>query len=156
MICFCCLKIFVVELLVYISVTVHLLWRWGISLNLLHMPSCEADMKPDHYAEQRGSEKPSNLPEVTEVWFWGRSELSFRNQSVKFFIWQLFFLLFFFLTTFLIELWLVYNAMLVSGVQQSDSVICISIYLSIYLFFFRFFSIIGYYKILNIVPCAIQ
>ena len=23
------------------------------------------------------------------------------------------------------------------------------------LFFFRFFSIIGYYKILNIVPCAI-
>ena len=29
--------------------------------------------------------------------------------------------------------------------QQSDSVMCISI-------FFRFFSIIGYYKILNIVP----
>ena len=38
--------------------------------------------------------------------------------------------------------------MLVSGIQQSDSVA--------YIFFFRFFSIIGYYKILNIVPCAIQ
>ena len=40
----------------------------------------------------------------------------------------------------------------VSGVQQSDSVI----HLYMYLFFFRLFSIIGYYKILNIVPCAIQ
>ena len=26
----------------------------------------------------------------------------------------------------------------------------------IYIFFFRFFSLIGYYKILSIVPCAIQ
>ena len=42
--------------------------------------------------------------------------------------------------------------MLVSGVQHSDSVIYISIYIS----FFRFFSLIGYYKILSIVPCAIQ
>ena len=25
-----------------------------------------------------------------------------------------------------------------------------------YIFFFRFFSIIAYYKILNIVPCALQ
>ena len=45
-----------------------------------------------------------------------------------------------------------YNAVLVSGVQHSDSVI--SIYLSI--IFFRFFSLIGHYKILSIVPCAIQ
>ena len=29
-------------------------------------------------------------------------------------------------------------------------------YVCIYIFFFRLFSIIGYYKILNIVPCAIQ
>ena len=36
----------------------------------------------------------------------------------------------------------------VSGVEQSDSV-----YIHIFL---RFFSIIGYYKILSIVPCAIQ
>ena len=43
--------------------------------------------------------------------------------------------------------------MLASGVQQSDSVIYQ--YTHIYIFFFRFFSHIGYYKILNIVPCAI-
>ena len=49
-----------------------------------------------------------------------------------------------------IEVYLIYNVLLVSGIQQSDSVI------HIYLSFIRFFSIIGYYKILNIVPCAIQ
>ena len=32
----------------------------------------------------------------------------------------------------------------------------IYIYIYIYIFFFRYFSVIGYYKILNIVPCAIQ
>ena len=26
----------------------------------------------------------------------------------------------------------------------------------VYVYFFRFFSIIGYYKILNVVPCAIE
>ena len=30
------------------------------------------------------------------------------------------------------------------------------IQLYVYILFFRFFSIIGYYKILSIVPCAIQ
>ena len=49
---------------------------------------------------------------------------------------------------FLIEIWLIYNVTLVSGVQQSDSVI--------YIFFFRLFSIIGYYEILNTVPCALR
>ena len=49
-----------------------------------------------------------------------------------------------------IEIQLIYNVVLVSGLQQSDSVICICT------FFFRFFSIIGYYKILSRVPCAIQ
>ena len=44
--------------------------------------------------------------------------------------------------------------MLVSGIQKSDSVI--HIHIDIYIFFFRFFSIIGYYKILNKVLCAIQ
>ena len=29
-------------------------------------------------------------------------------------------------------------------------------YVCIYIFFFRFFSIIGYYKILNVVPCTLQ
>ena len=47
---------------------------------------------------------------------------------------------------------LINNVVLVSGVQQSDSVI----HIHLYLFFFRFFSIIGCYKILSIVPCAIQ
>ena len=47
---------------------------------------------------------------------------------------------------FFIEVELIYN---VSHVHQSDSVIYI------YILFFRFFAIIGYYKILNIVPCAL-
>ena len=53
--------------------------------------------------------------------------------------------LFFF---FLMEVELIYHVVLVSGIKQSDSVI--------YIYFFRLFSIIGYYKILNVVPCAIQ
>ena len=36
-----------------------------------------------------------------------------------------------------------YNIVSVSDGQQNDM-------------FFQFFSIIGYYKILNIVPCAVQ
>ena len=47
---------------------------------------------------------------------------------------------------------LIYNVMLVSGVQQSDSVI----HIFIYPFFFIFFSHIGYYRILSRAPCAIQ
>ena len=43
--------------------------------------------------------------------------------------------------------------MLVSGIQQSDSVFYI--YVCIYSVF-RFFSIIGYYKTLNTVPYALQ
>ena len=39
--------------------------------------------------------------------------------------------------------------MLVSGVQQSDSVLYIYIYIYIYIFFFRFFSLIGFYKIMR-------
>ena len=51
---------------------------------------------------------------------------------------------------FLIEVELIYNTVLVSSVQQSDSII------HKYIFFFRFFSIVGYYKKLKIIPCAIQ
>ena len=43
------------------------------------------------------------------------------------------------------------QVVLVLGVQQSDS-----FYICIYIFFFRLFPIIIYYKILNIVPSAIQ
>ena len=55
--------------------------------------------------------------------------------------------------TIFIELSLIYNVVLVSGIEQSDSdiytiyIICIS---------FKCFAIIGYYKILSINPCAIQ
>ena len=49
---------------------------------------------------------------------------------------------------YFIEVKLIYNVVLISAVQQSDSVIHIS--------FFIFFSIMVYHKILNIVPCAIQ
>ena len=50
-----------------------------------------------------------------------------------------------------IEVELIYNVVLVSGVQQTDSVI--HPYISI---FFKFFSLIGYYKILGIIPTIFQ
>ena len=34
--------------------------------------------------------------------------------------------------------------------------VCVCVYIYIYISFFRFFSHIGYYKILSILPCAIQ
>ena len=34
--------------------------------------------------------------------------------------------------------------------------ICMYIYMCVYVFFFRFFSLIGYYKTLSIVPCAMH
>ena len=46
---------------------------------------------------------------------------------------------------------MIYNVVLVSGVQQSDLVVR-----HIYIFLLRFFSLIGYYKILSIGPCAKQ
>ena len=50
----------------------------------------------------------------------------------------------------LIEVSLNYSVVLITAVQQTDSVI------HIYTFIFIFFSIMVYYRILNIVPCAIQ
>ena len=44
--------------------------------------------------------------------------------------------------------------MLASSVQHSDSIYPI-VYIHIYRVFFRFFSIIDYHRVLNIVPCAI-
>ena len=46
---------------------------------------------------------------------------------------------------------LIYHVVLVSGVQQSDSAVHIHIYIP-----YRFFSHIGYHRILSRVPCAIQ
>ena len=57
-----------------------------------------------------------------------------------------------FLKIYFIEVWLIYNVVLISAVQQSDSVI----HIYIYTFFFIFFSMMVYHRILNIVPCAIQ
>ena len=50
---------------------------------------------------------------------------------------------------FLIEIQLIYNVVLVSSVQQSDSDIQIYI-------LFQILSIIDYYKVSSIVPCVIQ
>ena len=58
---------------------------------------------------------------------------------------------------FLIEVWLIYNVILVSIVQQIHSYIYTCMYmLYIYIFSFRSFSIIGYYKTLSVVPYAVQ
>ena len=61
----------------------------------------------------------------------------------------------FFFFYFFIEVQLIYNVVLVSGVQQSDPVLYMYAYVYIYIFF-RFFSIVGYYKILKIVLCTIE
>ena len=60
------------------------------------------------------------------------------------------FYLFIYLKFYFIEVWLIYSVVLISAVQQSDSLT------HIYTFFFIFFSTVVYHRILNIVPCAIQ
>ena len=57
-----------------------------------------------------------------------------------------------------IEVYLIYNIVLVSGAQQneSDVYMYVYIYMHIYMQFFRLYSIISHYKILNIVPCVIR
>ena len=51
---------------------------------------------------------------------------------------------------------LIYSVVLISTVEQRDSVIYIYIYVYTHTFFFIFFSIMVYHRVLNIVPCAIQ
>ena len=53
---------------------------------------------------------------------------------------------------FKIEEELIYCVLLISGRQQSNSVI----HVSALCIFFRFFSIIGYYKVINVVPYVTQ
>ena len=55
-----------------------------------------------------------------------------------------------FLNIYFIEVLLIYSVVLISAVQQSDS------FIHRYTFFFIFFSIMVYHRILDIVPCAIQ
>ena len=51
-----------------------------------------------------------------------------------------------------VEVELIYNVVLISTAQQSDLVM----HTYIHAFFVIFFSITFYYRIRNIVPCAIQ
>ena len=50
---------------------------------------------------------------------------------------------------YFIEVQLIHNVVLISAIQQCDSVICIYT-------FCIFFSIMVYHRVLNIVPCAVQ
>ena len=54
---------------------------------------------------------------------------------------------------FLIEVQLIYSIVLVSGVEQSDQVY---IYIHIYVYSLKFFSITVYYKVLGLVLCGTQ
>lgn len=56
----------------------------------------------------------------------------------------------YFFNLFFIEVYLIYNVVLISDAQQNDSVI------HIYTSFFIFFSTMVYARILNIVPCPVQ
>ena len=47
---------------------------------------------------------------------------------------------------------MLYNVVLISAVQQSESAICIHVHI----LFLIFFSIMAYHRILDIVLCAIQ
>ena len=49
---------------------------------------------------------------------------------------------------------LIYNVVLISAVQQSDSFLSLS--LCIYIYIFHFFPIMVYHKILNVILCATQ
>ena len=52
---------------------------------------------------------------------------------------------------FFVGVQLIYNVVLVSDAQQS----VIQLYVYIYSFFFRFFSHVGYHRILSRVPCVV-
>ena len=53
---------------------------------------------------------------------------------------------------------MIYSIAIVSGVQQNDLVMYVGAYICvhIYVFSFRFFSIIDYFEILSIDPSALQ
>ena len=56
------------------------------------------------------------------------------------------------------EVYLIYSIVLVSDIWQSDSVICVPVYIYNYYVYviFRFFSLVGYCKTLSTIPCTIQ
>lgn len=55
---------------------------------------------------------------------------------------------------FLIEVYLIYNIVLVLGIKQSDLAVCSCVY--VYIFFLKFFFIMEYYRVLHIVSCEKQ
>ena len=55
-----------------------------------------------------------------------------------------------FLKFYLIDIWLIYNVVLISAVQQSDSV------MHTYTFFFYILFHMVHHRILNIVPCVME
>ena len=61
-----------------------------------------------------------------------------------------------FLIVLLVHLWNLFNVVLISAIRQSDSVIHTHTHTHTHISFFKFFSIMVYPGILNIVPCAIQ
>ena len=66
----------------------------------------------------------------------------------------------FYFSLFFIEVQLIYNVGLISAMQPSDSGVythtCVCVCVCIYTLFKTLFSTVVYYKILKIVPCAIQ
>ena len=89
----------------------------------------------------------AHLPSSSSCWQdsvpCGGTEVPLSQPSPKSF--------FFFLLIF-IGVQLIYNVVLVSGVQQKVT----QLYIYMYPLFFRFFSHIGHYRILGRVPCAVQ
>ena len=91
--------------------------------------------------------KPSSLWDFVEVAL-GNTQL-LNDIPYTCITWFYFF--FYIFNLFFIETELIYNVVLVLGIiQQSDSI------LYTYMFLFIFFTIMGYCRILNIVPCATQ
>ena len=54
------------------------------------------------------------------------------------------------LKNYRLDLWLIYNVVLISGSSKAHQ-----LHIHIHTLFFRFFSHLGYYKILSGIPCAI-
>ena len=56
----------------------------------------------------------------------------------------------------LVEVQLIFNAMFITAVQQSDSGVCVCVCVCVYSFKKNFFSIMVCHRILRILLCVIQ
>ena len=107
-----------------------------------HLPSCKSLSGFYHCGLFTGKGAEARVKDMSGKW--GNDDVESGLSGTKGWTFFPLFILFF------IEVQLIYNVVLVSGVQQSDSVI------HIYTFFFIFFSIMVYRRMLNIVPCVMQ